>query len=121
PAVISIGPVAAGPPVRTCSAVTRPIASGRRSVVSDQVEVPRVYRGWITPPIYKPGDAEADLLAQLLGGGKSGRLYKTLVYEKQMTQDVQVENQSQLLGSISEIQATAKPGVKPEDLERAIH
>ena len=115
------GTIPAGPPVPKITAVTPPITSERRSVVSDQVELPRVYMGWITPPIYKPGDAEADLLAQLLGGGKSSRLYKTLVYEKQIAQDVQVDNQSQLLGSIFEIQATAKPGVKPEDLERAIH
>ena len=115
------GTIPAGPPVPKITAVTPPITSERRSVVSDQVELPRVYMGWITPPIYKPGDAEADLLAQLLGGGKSSRLYKTLVYEKQIAQDVQVDNQCQLLGSIFEIQATAKPGVKPEDLERAIH
>ena len=115
------GTIPVGPPVPKITAVTPPITSERRSVVSDQVELPRVYMGWITPPIYKPGDAEADLLAQLLGGGKSSRLYKTLVYEKQIAQDVQVDNQSQLLGSIFEIQATAKPGVKPEDLERAIH
>src|SRR5437588_4601762 len=115
------GTIPAGPPVPKITAVTPPITSERRSVVSDQVELPRVYMGWITPPIYKPGDAEADLLAQLLGGGKSSRLYKTLVYGKQIAQDVQVDNQSQLLGSIFEIQATAKPGVKPEDLERAIH
>src|SRR5712692_1825510 len=73
-----------------------------------------------TPPIYKPGDAEAGLLAQLLGGGKSSRLYKRLVYEKQIAQDVQVQSQPLILGSVFEIQATAKPGVKPEDLEKAI-
>src|SRR5437868_8963456 len=111
--------IPAGPPVPKITAVTPPITSERRSVVSDQVELPRVYMGWITPPIYKPGDAEADLLAQLLGGGKSSRLYKTLVYEKQIAQDVQDDNQSQLLGPIFESQATDKPVVKPEDLEKA--
>jgi len=115
------GTIPAGPPVPKITAVTPPITSERRSVVTDQVELPRVYMGWITPPIYKPGDAESDLLAQLLGGGKSSRLYKTLVYDKQIAQDVHVENQSLLLGSIFEIQATAKPGVKPEDLEKAIN
>src|SRR5919109_661104 len=88
------GTIPAGPPVPKITAVTPPITSERRSVDTDQVELPRIYMGWITPPIYKPGDAEADLLAQLLGGGKSRRLYKTLVYEKQIAQDVQVQNQS---------------------------
>src|SRR5712692_1228290 len=114
------GSIPAGTSVPKITAVTPPITSERRAVVTDQVELPRVYMGWITAPIYKPGDAEADLLAQLLGGGKSSRLYKRLVYEKQIAQDVQVQNQSLILGSVFEIQATAKPGVKPEDLEKAI-
>ncbi len=114
------GSIPAGPSVPKITAVTPPITSERRAVVTDQVELPRVYMGWITAPIYKPGDAEADLLAQLLGGGKSSRLYKRLVYEKQIAQDVQVQNQSLILGSVFELQATAKPGVKPEDLEKAI-
>jgi zinc protease len=33
-------------------------------------------------------DAECDLLGKILGGGKSSRLYKKLVYEKQIAQDV---------------------------------
>jgi zinc protease len=114
------GPIAAGQPVPKIDAVTPPITSERRAVVTDQVELPRVYMGWLTDAIFKPGDADADLLANILGGGKYGRLYKRLVYEKQIAQDVNVFNQSTTLGSIFTIQATAKPGVKPEDLEKAI-
>ncbi|HKP71503.1 MAG TPA: pitrilysin family protein [Pyrinomonadaceae bacterium] len=115
------GPIAAGPPVPKLNATTPAITSERRTVVTDQVELPRVYMAWITDPIYKPGDAEADLLAMILGGGKSSRLYKRLVYERQIAQDVGVGQNSLILGSVFQIQATAKPGVKPEDLERAIN
>ena len=115
------GSIPSGPPVPKITATTPPIASERRAKVTDQVELPRVYMGWITPPIFQPGDAETDLLAQILGGGKSSRLYKKLVYEMQIAQDVQVQSQSLLLGSVFELQATAKPGVKPEDLEAAIN
>jgi zinc protease len=114
------GPIASGPPVPKIDAVTPRITSERRAVVTDQVELPRVYMAWITDPIYKPGNAEADLLARILGGGKYSRLYKRLVYEKQIAQDVSAFNQSTVLGSVLTIQATAKPGVKPEDLEKAI-
>jgi zinc protease len=114
------GPIPAGQPVPKIDAVTPPITSERRAVVTDQVELPRVYMSWITDPIYKPGNAEADLLARILGGGKYSRLYKRLVYEKQIAQDVNVSNQSAALGSIFVITATAKPNVKPEDLEKAI-
>jgi len=56
----------------------------------------------------------------VLGGGKSSRLYKKLVYEKQIAQDVLVYLQSLRLGSVLELQCTAKPGVKLADLEKAI-
>ena len=114
------GPIPQGEPVPKVDVVTPPITSERRAVVTDQVELPRVYMAWLTDPIYKPGNADADLLARIVGGGKYSRLYRRLVYEKQIAQDVAAFNQSLSLGSIFIIQATAKPGVKPEDLEKAI-
>ena len=114
------GPIASGKPVPTITATTPPITSEKRAVVTDQVELPRVYMDWITDPIYKAGDAEADLLAMILGGGKSSRLYKRLVYDRQIAQDVNANQNSLILGSVFQIQATAKPGVKPEELEKAI-
>src|SRR5256886_14145192 len=87
----------------------------------DNVQLPRVYMGWLTSPIFKPGDAEADLAATILGGGKSSRLYKKLVYEKQIAQDVSVNQQSLILGSGLEVQVTAKAEVKLEDLGKAIN
>ena len=114
------GSIPSGPPVPKITAVPPQITAEKRSKVTDQVELPRIYMGWIMPSIFQPGDAESDLLAQILGGGKSSRLYKSLVYEKQIAQDVSVQNQSLLLGSVFELQVTAKPGVKPEDLEKAI-
>jgi len=114
------GPLKRGEDVPKIKAHTPPITSERHAVIQDNVQLPRVYMGWLTSPIYKPGDAEAELAAAILGGGKSSRLYKKLVYEKQIAQDVDVNQQSLILGSVFEVQATAKAGVKPEDLEKAI-
>jgi zinc protease len=114
------GPLKRGEGVPKIKAHTPPITSERRAVFQDNVQLPRVYMGWLTSPIFKPGDAEADLAATVLGGGKSSRLYKKLVYEKQIALDVAVNQQSLILGSLFEVQATARPGVKPEDLEKAI-
>src|SRR5882762_2131545 len=115
------GPLKRGEEVPKIKAHTPPIMSERRAVIQDNVQLPRVYMAWLTSPIFKPGDAEADLAATILGGGKSSRLYKKLVYEKQIAQDVSVNQQSLILGSVFEVQATAKAGVKPEDLEKAIN
>jgi zinc protease len=75
---------------------------------------------WLTPPIFKPGDADAELAASILGGGRSSRLYKALVYEKQIAQTVSAFQNSLILGSMFQIEATARPGHTAEELERAI-
>ncbi len=114
------GPIPAGAPVPKVEIITPPIECERRAVVTDQVELPRIYMGWITDPIYTQADAECDVAAKIIGGGKSSRLYKSLVYERRIAQDAVAQQYSLSLGSIFTIEATAKPGVKPEDLEKAV-
>ena len=108
---------AAVPPVE---ADTPRIASERRRVVPARVELPRVYMAWLSPSIFEPGDADADIAASILGSGRSSRLYRKLVYEQQIAQDVSVRQESLILGSIFRIQATARPGHTVEELEQAI-
>jgi len=114
------GPLKRGAPVPKIAAVTPPITSERRAVIHDQVELPRVYEAWITSPILKPGDAPGDLSSDILGGGKSSRLYKKLVYEKQIALDVTASQNSLILGSVFEIAVTARPGHTAEEIEKAI-
>src|SRR6186997_1515188 len=53
-------------------------------VLEDRVELPRIYMAWHSPALFAEGDAEADLLADLLANGKTSRLYRTLVYDRRM-------------------------------------
>src|SRR5712691_8950124 len=114
------GPLKRGAPVPKIAAVTPPITAERRAVIHDQVELPRVYEAWLTSPIFKPGDALADLSSNILGGGKSSRLYKKLVYEKQIALDVSAFQNSLVLGSVFEVVVTARPGHNAEEIEKAI-
>ncbi len=114
------GAIPAGPPVPKVDVATPPVTHEKRVTVTDKVQLPRLYMAWITAPIYTPGDAEADLLAHILGGGKSSRLYKKLVYEKQIAQDVSASQYSLTLGSVFQIVATAKPGITLQELEAAV-
>ncbi len=67
------GTLKRGTPVPPIKAQTPKITSERRKVVTSRVELPKVYMAWITPPFYKPGDADADIAATMLGGGRSSR------------------------------------------------
>ncbi|HXD18936.1 MAG TPA: pitrilysin family protein [Vicinamibacterales bacterium] len=115
------GPLKRGAAVPPIDAQTPKITMERRKVVPDRVELPRVYMAWLTPSIFKPGDAEADMAAEVLGGGRASRLYQKLVYEKQIAQNVDASQQSLLLGSQFQIDATARPGHTAEELEAAIN
>ncbi len=110
-----------GAPVPPIKAETPKITAEHRLVVSDRIELPRVYMAWLTSSIFKPGDADAEITAAILGGGRASRLYQKLVYEKQIAQDVRGDQQSLILGSQFTITATARPGHTPEELEQAIN
>jgi len=113
------GPIPSGPPVDKSFAPARPITTEQRATVTDAVQLPRVSVGWLTPQSLKPGDSDADLFIQILGGGESSRLYRKLVYEKQIAQAVECNNQSLKITSVATCDITARPGVKPADLEAA--
>jgi zinc protease len=115
------GPIPSGLPVPPVDAKTQPITHEVRLTVSDEVELPRVYMLWLTPPFFAPGDADANMVAHVLGGGKSSRLYKKLVYEQQIAQDVEAQRYPLKLDSNLNVQVTCKPGVTPEQVEKSIN
>ena len=80
-----------------------------KKTIEDRVQLPRLYLSWLTPALYKPGDAELDVVSQILAGGKNSRLYKRLVYDMQIAQDVTAFQASAALDSQFQIVVTARP------------
>jgi zinc protease len=114
------GDIPAGaPPEAVAPAPARALPS--RRVIEDRVELPRLYLGWLTPAMYADGDADLDVLADVLAAGKASRLYRALVYEQRIATDVAAYQGSRELGSAFQIVATAVPGIGLGTLERAIH
>jgi predicted Zn-dependent peptidase len=91
-----------------------------RETVEDKVELPRTFMAWQAPKHFAPGDAELELLARALSKGKGSRLYKALVYDQKVAQDVEAEEANGVLGSQFVVDATARPGVSLDKLEAAI-
>jgi zinc protease len=80
-----------------------------RKTIQDRVQLPRLYLTWLTPAHMKPGDAELDVASSILASGKNSRLYKRLVYELQIAQDVVAYQSSNALGSQFHVVITARP------------
>ena len=91
-----------------------------RETMADNVKLPKIIMAWHSPPHFAPGDAEMDLAAAILSDGKASRLYKALVYDQPLAQEIHAQNQSQDLSSVFTIQAIGQPGVSLDKLEAAI-
>ncbi|UQA58859.1 M16 family metallopeptidase [Polyangium aurulentum] len=91
-----------------------------RETIPDKVELGKVVIAWHSPARYAPGDAELDLLSVVLTEGKASRLYKALVYDQPLAQEVSAVQSSGDLGSSFQIEAIAQPGVPLAKLEAAI-
>jgi zinc protease len=89
-------------------------------VLEDRVELPRLYLAWHSPALFADGDAELDLIAEVLSSGKTSRLYRALVYEQRIATEVAASQNSREAGSFFQIVATAAPGRTLAEVERAI-
>jgi zinc protease len=115
------GPIKRGPVVERVDAPRPQLERELRITMEDRVSLPRIYLSWHAVPAWAEGDAALDTLSTVLAGGKGSRLYKSLVYEQQIAQDVTAFNNSREIAGQFQIVATAKPDKSLEELEAAIY
>jgi zinc protease len=89
-------------------------------VLEDRVTLPRLYDAWPTVRIYHADDAPLDVLADVLAGDKNSRLYKRLVFEMQVAQDVTAFHNSTKLDGNFAIIVTPKPGQPPARMAQLV-
>jgi len=114
------GDIAPGP------AITRPelrVAAreeSTRDIMYDQVAQPRLYQFWNTP---QDGSIDAELLTlagQVLGGGKTSRLYERLVYREQIADSVSAGQSSLEIAGLFGITTDVKSGIATERVGQAL-
>jgi zinc protease len=96
------------------------LAEDKHLVLEDRVQLPRLYLTWPSARSYTRTDAVRDVMTDVLSSGKNSRLYKSLVYEKQIAQSVSAgQDGSEIAGELS-ITVTAKPGKNLTEIEAAV-
>lgn len=86
----------------------------------DNVQLQRLYLGWHSEKLYGEDDAAMDVLSEVLTSSKNSRLYRSLVHDKQIAQDISAFQYSANLNGMFFIVATAKQGVNLDQIKDTV-
>lgn len=83
-------------------------------------KLPLVRIQYITPALFKKGDAELDIAAHILAGNDNGRLVRALTRDKHLATSVSASQQSMGDLSVFTIDALLNPGINEKEALAAI-
>jgi len=113
------GEIPAGPPIAKQEVWIAKRTGTHRGWVQDRVPQARLYRIWNVPEYGSPEEALLDLAAEILGQGKTSRLYKRLVYKDQIATSASSSNDTNEIGGQFDFTLTANPGGDLSKMEKA--
>ena len=115
------GPIPRGPEQPKVLAVEPEQSSERRLRVERPAELPIVYLGYPVPNQQSPDAAALDLLSVVLSGGRASRLYRHLVYERQLALEAGGDySYFSFDPNLFWFYATPLPGQTPETMEKEL-
>jgi zinc protease len=99
-----------------------PVQNGeRRLVVRKEAQLPIVYLAYHVPNQTSPDAPALEMLSTILSSGRSSRLYRSLVYERQLALDAGGDySWFSFDPNLFWFWATAMPGQTPETLEKEL-
>ncbi|QYR52995.1 M16 family metallopeptidase [Lysobacter soyae] len=114
------GDIAPGQPVARQAEWTAPRAKSSRNQMEDRVAQTRIYREWNVPARSERDYVLLDIAGDVLGGGKTSRLYQRLVFQDKLADSVSVGITPFQLASQFQLTADVKKGVDPAKVEAVI-
>ncbi|HON06615.1 MAG TPA: pitrilysin family protein, partial [Verrucomicrobiota bacterium] len=114
------GDIDSGSTLARFDAWVPPMNTVIRQKATDRVPQARIYKVWNVPQYGTTDLNILDLTSDVLGSGKTSRLYKRLVYKDQIATDVSVYVDAREIASQFLIIASAKPDVDLSKVEKAI-
>ena len=114
------GDIPPTPAVNRIGRMASTLTSETRLDFHDNVQLPRLYLVWPSTPVFDEDEAPLDVLATVLADGRSSRLYRTLVYEKQIARSVSVYNHAMEVAGEFNVQVTASPGHGLDEIQDVV-
>lgn len=93
----------------------------RKLFLKKEAELPFVFMGYHVPNLKHPDNFALEVLAYILSGGKSARIYKSLVYEKQLALFAGGGYERESIDpNLFPLYASVMPGKTAEEVETAL-
>ncbi len=108
-----------GPAARRIGRADSPLAGRVDLEMTDRVTLPRLYSVWLAPANLSGDDAAGDILRAILSDGQSSRMYRALVYEKQIAQSASVSYYAAEIAGQFRMELTPAEGRTLEEVEEA--
>ncbi len=112
--------IPAGPPVVRQKSWIAKRTGMHRQILEDRVPQARIYKVWNMPEWISADTDYLDVVSDVLGYGKTSRLYKRLVYDDRIATDASAYIDSRELGGLFIMRATALLGQDLEKVEKAL-
>ncbi len=96
------------------------LTENKTIVHKDNVNLPKLYLAWHSNKAYDSDDAALDILADILSASKTSRLYKSLVHDLQIANNVSAFQYSGKYAGVFFIIVTLKPNVETDDVKMNI-
>ena len=111
-------PASAKPTVVPVPAPT--IAKTEVSVSDKLAKLPQITFAWHSPKNFGDGDAELDIVANVLGAEGYGELYKSLVIDQQLAQSVRVEQDGRGFSGVFEVTVQLRSGASLDAVKQTV-
>ncbi len=113
------GDIPSGPPIVKHEAWTAKMTGEHRQIMQDRVPQARLFKVWNVPAFGTRDMTLLSLAWDILGDGKSSRLYKRLAYKDRIATDVAAFTDDREIASQLLLMETAQPGGDLAAVERA--
>jgi len=112
------GDIPSGPPIIKHQAWIAKMTGEHRQVMQDRVPQARLFKAWNIPEYGTPDQTYLSMAFDILGSGKTSRLYKRLVYKDRIASDVEAFMDDREIASQLLLMITAQEGGDLAAVER---
>ncbi len=115
------GDIPRGEPIPDPTPRPTHLDADRRAVLEDRVTLARLDIAWPTVEAWNADEAPLEMLATILGQGKTSRLYQRLVYKEQAAQSASAFSSNRELAGTFQVSVTARDSSSLSQMEREVY